>query len=131
MIWQLGPLLLEGAVSNVLESQQAVRQSDPLRLNEQLAGLLLGLLIAEAVERSLQAGRARVDRQQMPISHKQAPVEATALPAGNLAPGTTRTGARSRRYGERGRGLCPCPCRPGSPRPASDPLRGAGSFSRS
>ena len=48
MIWQLDPLLLEGAASNVLESQQAVRQSDPLRLNEQLAGLLLGLLIAEA-----------------------------------------------------------------------------------
>src|SRR5918997_4909271 len=100
MIRQLDPLLLEGIASNVLESQQAVRQSDPLRLSEQLTGLPLGLLLAQAVERGLQAGRARVDRQQMPINHKQAPVEAAALPAGDYFPGTTRTGARSRRYGE-------------------------------
>ena len=46
MVRQLDPLLLEGIASNFLEPQQAVWQPDPLRLSEQLAGLLLGLLLA-------------------------------------------------------------------------------------
>jgi hypothetical protein len=53
VVRQLDPLLFGGIASSVLKSQQAVRRADPLRLSEQLTGLLLAYAAAQAVERSL------------------------------------------------------------------------------
>jgi hypothetical protein len=99
VIRQSIPILLEGITSKVLEAQPATRRPDPLCLRGQQARLPR----THPVECGLEAGRARVDGQQMLINHNHAPFEAAALPAGDCFPETTRTGARSQRYGERGR----------------------------